>query len=390
MKVVMILFLVVVHVESIAKQNIHPIVTTEGVYLVNSHAVTTEKAALNNRSTDDAIEAGAIHVAAQQCPDGGFGWPHNNCDNTYHNITPPIIDGIRQAYNIDHNAGFLGVMLDAGDYDLLSQYNNGEARFGAFTAYQMWNLSHDSADSIYIDFTETNFFAALAAGTYGEDDLDTAGWINAVETSRTGTWVNLRPWEFSSLVLIAQRHCRNIQSGEFEQALWRGLGTLDNTDPDNVYSDVIGVAGGLLGLARINRTSFPAIDAPLHPGVNGLGSLSDLADYLVSLQNPDGSFYWHSNLLAASEGDKDTQTTSYALLAIIAASEKLADNPAYLAAIETGKSWLASMQEAGGGFASFPGDTEHNTEIEGEALTALGTVGVYDRIYKHGLECYVN
>ncbi len=367
---------------------IHPIVTPSGAYVIE---ITESKTVQPNNaihSLDDAIEAGAINIAAQQCPDGGFGWPHNDCSNTYHNITAPIIDGVRQAYLRSGNAGFLGVMKNSGDYDLTNQYGNGEARFGAFTSYMMWNLSKDTGDSTYRDFVETEFFAALEAGTYGEDDLDTQGWITAVETSRTGTWVNLRPWEFSSLVLITQRHCRDIQSGEFEQALWRGLGTLDNTDPDNVYSDVIGVAGGLLGMARINRTSFPAINAPLHSGVNGLGTLEALADYLMSLQNPDGSFYWHSNLAAPTDGDKDTQSTAYAVMALIKAAERLGEAD-YLLAIESGKGFLLSMQDEFGGFTSYPGGT-YNTEVEGEALTAIGMQGIYDRIFQSNLECYAN
>ncbi|WP_223787229.1 prenyltransferase/squalene oxidase repeat-containing protein [Marinicella meishanensis] len=371
-----------------AKQKIHPIVTTQGSYVVAVDVANEPANGHHTRTSQQAIEAGAIHIAAQQCPNGGFGWPHNDCDNTYNNITPPIIDGVRQAYLMDSNLGYLGVMTAAGDYDLTHQYGNAEARFGAFTAYQMWHLSRDTGDDTYHDFTEMEFFAALEAGTYSDADWDTAGWIAAVETARTGTWVNLRPWEFSSLVLIAQRHCRPIQSGSFEQAIWAGLGTLDRTDPDNVYSDVIGVAGGLLGLARINRLNFPAINAPLHDGVNGIDNLADLADYLVSLQNPNGSFYWHSNLAAPDASDQDTQSTAYATLALIAANERM-PMPIYSPAIAAAKAYLLTMQDNDGGFASYPGDTEHNTEVEGEVLSALGTIGVYDRLYRSGMECYL-
>ncbi len=390
MKILLSVLSLMVHIYNAeAMKRVHPIVTTEKAYLVEVDSIQLLKDKTVTRSANQVIEAGAIHVAAQQCPNGGFGWPHNDCDNTYHNITPPIIDGVRQAYKIEQNAGYLGVMLNSGNYDLTNQYNNGDARFGAFTAYQMWNLSRDSGDSVYYDFTESNFFAELEAGSYGEDDIDTLGWITAVETNRTGAWVNLRPWEFSSLVVIAQRHCRNTQASQFEAALLRGLGTLDNTDSDNVYSDLIGAAGGLLGLARINRLSFSAINSPLHTGINGIGDLSGLADYLVSQQNSDGSFYWHSNLAMPDDGDKDTQTTSYAILALIKAQERLPGSD-YIAAIDLGKAYIMSMQTADGGFANYPGDTTHNTEVEGEALTAIGTIGVYDRVYKSGMECYVN
>lgn len=389
MKISLCILLFVCAGHVLAERKIHPIVTSQGAYVVQIDESKTHVTTKANRNLEDAIVAGAINISAQQCPDGGFGWPYNDCSNTYHNITAPIIDGVRQAYLRTGNSGFLGVVKNAGDFELTNQYGNGEARFGAFTSYFLWNLSKDTGDSTYQGFVETEFFAELEAGTYGENDLDTQGWITAVETSRTGTWVNLRPWEFSSLILITQRHCRDIQSGEFEQALWRGLGTLDNTDPDNVYSDVIGVAGGLLGLARINRTSFPAINAPLHAGVNGIGTLEELADYLMSLQNPDGSFYWHSNLIAPSEGDKDTQSTAYAVMALIKAAERL-DETDYLGAIALGQSFLLSMQDEFGGFVSYPGGTDRNTEIEGEALTAIGMVGVYDRVFQSSLECYIN
>ena len=116
--------------------------------------------------------------------------------------------------------------------------------------------------------------------------------------------------------------------------------------------------------------------------------MEELADYLMSLQNPDGSFYWHSNLAAPSDADKDTQTTAYAVLALIAAAERL-DETDYVDAIALGKGYLLSVQDQFGGFASYPGDTEHNTEVEGEALSAIGTEGVYDRIFITSYECYL-
>lgn len=369
---------------------IHPIISTQGPFVVPVNPDTLAPKAPKQFSLEDPYDAAAIHIAAQQCPNGGFGWPYNNCDTTYHNITPPIIDGIRQAYLRNPNMGYLGVMLNSGDYALTNEYaSNQSPRLGAFTAYFLWNLSHDSGDNIYRDFSEQGFFEALSTGTYGEQaDMDTADWITSVETSRTGTWVNLRPWEFSNLILTAHRHCRDIQSGEFEQAIYRGLGTLDNTDPDNVYSDNIGVAGGLLGLASIQRPSFPAINAPLHAGVHGISTLEALADYLVSQQNMDGSFYWHSNLPAPTEADKDTQTTAYATLALIKANEALVDND-YLPAINAAQEWILGLQEQDGGFPSFPGDTDRNTEVEAEALSAIATQGVYDRIYRGNMECYL-
>ncbi|VAW42129.1 hypothetical protein MNBD_GAMMA01-2270 [hydrothermal vent metagenome] len=106
----------------------------------------------------------------------------------------------------------------------------------------MWNLSAILSDPTFQDFTDTSFFSELEAGTYGLDDLDTSAWINSVVTVRQGAWINLLPWEFKSLPLIARRHCRSAQSTLFEQAILDSFNTLDNTAPDTVYSDLLGVS----------------------------------------------------------------------------------------------------------------------------------------------------
>lgn len=362
---------------------IHPIITSQGgmVLEVSENSVRV----WDPQTPDiDVIHAAAIHISAQQCPDGGFGWPHNDCANTYHNITSPILQGVHKAWQQTGNNAYLGIMVNGGNFDLLSEYTNGDSRFSTGSGVFMWNLTAASGDTTYKDFVETSFFSELEASTYGPDDLDTAGWIASVVTNRQGTWVNLLPWEFISLPLIARRHCRFAQATLFEQAILDNFNTMDDTSPDTVYSDLIGVSGGVWGLAAVNRQSFPAIASPLH-SINGLSSLKQLVDFLVNNQNPDGSWYWHSKIVAPTDADKDTQTTAYAILALIKANERLADN--YLPAINLGQNYLESMQDQFGGFASFPGGDE-NTEVESEALTALATIGVYDRIYHSGLECY--
>jgi hypothetical protein len=369
---------------------IHPIASHHNpvVEIVNSYS----QPMWNPQAPDgDVILNAAIHITAQQCPDGGFGWPHDTCASpSPQNTTGPIMRAIRHAWKNTELPVFMDSMLKAGDYNLSFEYANNTPRFGTMTPFWLWNLTHESGDSIYQDFTESGFFSALEAGTYGSgSDMDTQEWIASVESARTGAWVNLRPWEFTDLILVSQRHCRNIQSGMFENAIYRGLGTLDNTDPDNVYSDLIGVTGGAIGLASVNRLSFAAINAPLHGGINGIDSLEALADYLASQQNADGSWYWHSNLAAPSESDKDGQTTAYAIIALIKANERL-PNKNYLPAIQLGQEWLLTLQDSDGGFFGYPGDTGHNTEVEGEIVDALGTVGVYDRIFGSGLECYIN
>lgn len=315
------------------------------------------------------VQSGADHVMNQQCVDDGWGWPHASCSTTFHNITAPIAEGLLQAYEITADPAHLASAKAAGDFDLLSAWPvGGEARFGTFTAGFMYTLSQATGDSTYSDFAAVDLFDELTAGTYGDNNWDTAGFINAVEVARTGTWVNLRPWEFRTLGLMAATIGNAGQQALFNQGVLDGLNTLDNTAPGSVYSDLIGLSGGVEGLALNGTTSFTAIVSPLHSGINGISTLCDLADALAGYQNGDGSWYWHSGLGAPAEGDKDSQTTAYAVLALLAAQDA-ACGP-YDTEIDLARGWLWSMQDTDGGFFSYPGGT-HNVEVEGEVLTTM-------------------
>lgn len=314
------------------------------------------------------LQLGADHIVSQQCGDGGFGWPHADCAATYHNITAPICLGLLEAHATTGDAAHLAAAVAGGAFDLTSTYPNGEARFGSGTPEFLRRLSAVSGDPQYANFASTEFFGELAAGTYGPSDLNTAGWIASVQAGRAGTWVNLLPWEFQTLIVDATALGQAGQDALFLQALLDGLNTLDNTSPATVYSDLLGVSGGVRGLALSGTLTFPAINSPNHAPINGITSLANLTTVLASFQNADGSWYWHSNLPGATVGDEDTQTTAYAVMALVAADPLVAAD--YSAAITMGRTWLLTMQLASGGFQSWPGGDE-NTEVEGEALTAL-------------------
>ncbi|GAB4382745.1 MAG: hypothetical protein Kow0022_00940 [Phycisphaerales bacterium] len=327
-----------------------------------------------DRNASTQIQDAADHIVNQQCTatTGGWGWPHDDCSATFNNITGPIATGLLRAYERTSDPAHLNSAILGGNYDLTYQYINGEARFATFTPAFLQDLSSVSGDPTYASWAASEFFDELAAGTYGPSDLNTAGWIAAVQAGRAGTWINLLPWEFHLLITTAQDLGQPGQDALFLQALLDGLNTLDNTDPFNVYTDVIGLAGGVRGLGLAQQLTFPAIVSPNHAPINGMTTLTQLADYLASLQNPDGSWYWHSNLPTPDVTDEDTQTTAYAVLALIAAQEAGAGD--YTAQISLGRQWLLSMQDVDGGFLSYP-TGDHNTEVEGEALAALSTSG---------------
>ncbi|MHC4651661.1 MAG: HYR domain-containing protein [Planctomycetota bacterium] len=327
------------------------------------------------------VQAAADHIIDQQCPDGGWGWPHDDCSTTYNNITGPICQGLLKAYTITGDSDTLDAAVAGGNFDLTFVYGNGEYRFGAAAPYFLYRLTQVSGVSAYSDHAENEFFDELTAQTYGPSDLDTAGWIAAVVTGRQGAWVNLIPWEFSDIAptaaAIGNADSTDPPDGisqeqKFIDAILAGLNTLDNTDPANVYSDLIGIAGAVQGLAMTDTTTFTAINSPNHSGIDAISTLCDLADQLVSYQNADGSWNWHSDLSSlggATEGDKDTQTTAYAVMALVEANADC-PSPGYDTEIAKARAWLDTMQDTDGGFFSYPGGG-HNTEVEGEALTAM-------------------
>jgi hypothetical protein len=318
------------------------------------------------------LTAGANHVISQQCVDNGWGWPHASCSATYNNITAPIAMGLLDAYSFTGDATHLAAAVAAGNFDLTAQYTTGETRLGAMTAYFMVQLSAVSGDPTYSNFAATSFFAALDAGTYGPTPVNTAGWIASVQAARTGTWNNLRPWEFSTIASTATAIGVAGQDALFTQAILDGLNTLDNSQPFVVYSDIIGLAGGVRGLALTGTTTFPPIVSPLHPLINGIDNLKDLADVLAGLQTSNGAWYWHSNLPGPTAGDTDAQSTAYAVMALVAADPLVSSD--YSRNTWKGAMWSEGVRLADGGFASWPGGTS-NVEVEGEILSAFAAAG---------------
>lgn len=370
-----ILLIVMIPLSVVSKENsIHdPVVFSENVNKTEN--VQTQMPQLNLQSIEyEDVYNISVHIINQQCENGGFGWPHDDCSATFHNLTSPILKGIYKAWLVSQNSYednviYETAMINGGEYAMTYQFENGESRFNMETASFMMDLSRATNDDSYIEFVDTHFFDTLESGTYGPDDWSSQDLTSWIFTIRQGSWVNIIPWEFRSLPYVAFERGYINQSNQYTQAILDGFNLMDNTSPDTVYSDVIGIAGGLFALASVNKQNFAAISTPNHP-VNGITNLEELADYLVSLQNEDGSWYWHSNLQTPDESDKDTQTAAYAVLALIEVNAILPKD--YTNSINLAREWLHSMRTESDGFASYPGGDE-NTEIEAEVLSALTT-----------------
>ncbi|MDY7107447.1 MAG: cohesin domain-containing protein [Planctomycetota bacterium] len=318
-------------------------------------------------SSGTGVQAAGDHIVNLQCSSGGWCWQTGTacCPDAPYNTIGPIAMGLLHAYNFTGDGAHLAAAELGGDYALSYEYSNGEPRFGSATPYFLWQLTLVNGDSAYSNHAEVWFFDELDAGTYGPSDYDTAGWIAAVEAARSGSLINLRPWEFFDLITTADAIGNTGQSDAFLDATIDGLETLDE---DEAW-DLLGLAGGMIGLGMSGTTTFDALSAPNFPAIDGINTLAELADVLIDYQNANGSWYWWSGVTPGDPSDEDTQTTAYTVMALLAAQQ--AGCGPYDAAIEDARAWMWSMQDpADGGFWGYGDGTNKNTEVIGEALSA--------------------
>ncbi len=309
-----------------------------------------------------AIQSGADHIQTIQNADGSFGWTHgpSSAGPGSTNITGPIGMGLISAYGVTGDADHLTGATDAADF-LLPQTEGWVGTFNPFFLLK----TYDATGTVAYKDKATEFFDELTAGTYTRGtpsmDYDTAGYISWLETVRSGSSINLRPWEFAPLAYAAQRVGSSSQTTAFISALTDGINTLDNTDPNNVWWDMLGLSGGVFGLG-LTGTDFD----PTAGSFASASSTSDLADILAGFQNPNGSWYWGSNLASPDSTDEDSQTTAYAMLALMSVNTSGQYNDEIIA----GRNYFLGTQLGSGGFPSYPTGGE-NIEVEGEVVWAL-------------------
>ncbi len=320
----------------------------------------------------EAAKDAADYLVNIQLSNGGWAW--YNSGTVADNITGATGIGLVRYYNVAGGASYLTAAQNAGDY--LQNYavfdppKQAKTWFASFDSYYCWQLG-----GAWSNLAATEFFDELSAGTYGNSNRDTANWIATVNTDRSGAYINMRPWEFSTIAVTANNIGNSGQEGLFKQAILDGLNTLGGTD-----DWLGGVAGAVRGLALDGVTSFTSIISPNNSSINGINNLADLANYLAGKQNADGSWYWGEHYTSTPPEDyKDVQVTAYAILALEAADQCLGITD-YYDEIAKGQEWLVTMQVGSGTYAGafldYPGSTQttYCNEIAGEVLAALVAV----------------
>jgi hypothetical protein len=211
------------------------------------------------------------------------------------------------------------------------------------------------------DFVRANFYDPLRNGTYTHrfgsttyTDLDTTEFINLLFANRASRGeLNLAAWDLGFGIVSAQ----GLIPGE--EQIWIDATKFAVDQLQVGQYDVIGLAGGIFGLASAGETFDPTTGFAA-----GTDSLSEMADLLLSFQLANGGVVYQSDQ-PLDPDFVNIQETAYTILALDALDRGL-----YTDNIHRAAGYLYDAQLATGGWRNWSGDLENN-EITGEALWGL-------------------
>ncbi|MBN2269614.1 MAG: hypothetical protein JXN61_03315 [Sedimentisphaerales bacterium] len=302
------------------------------------------------------FQAGGDRLVAIQNNDGGWDSPSDDGDPTnssLKNTVGPIAMGLAHAYLQTGEAGQLAALQNAGNF-LLAKTNN----FSPCDGYLAVKLDSIFGGTTYTNYVKTNFYNALAAGTYNRNGAgtlyDTAGYVNLIRGERSGVNANLAAWDIGIGLFSA-----NLVGANTSAWLSGTRAEIEELDGD-AYYDVLGLAGSILGLVSAGADFDPT--AGEHADAS---SISDLGQILASYQIAGGGFAWNSKYVIENAGNEVVQETAYSILALEAL-----DIGGYSVSISGARSYLRSVQLGGGGWENHLGSGE-NSQITGEALWSI-------------------
>lgn len=307
------------------------------------------------------IQSGADRLVALQNNDGGWDWPLDDGDPD--SVSPlntlgPIAKGLAQGYLLTQDPAHKAALEKAGALLLT------KTRFATSDGYLAYQLDQIFGVSTYTDYVNTNFYDLLDAGTYTTTSgtFDAAGYVNYIRTARSGSNANLAAWDLG-LGLVSAAAC-GADTTEWIAGVKAEIDELDGSE--GMYYDVLGLAGGIYGLAYVGEDFDPT--AGEHAAAT---SIADLAVILQSYQINNGGFAWHSNYVIADDNNETIQETAYAILALYEVDQTL-----YWDNIMGAADYVASVQLPTGGWENYSGSGENN-EITSEALWGVRRTNTY-------------
>ncbi len=316
---------------------------------------------MNIPAIGSAFLNGGGRLATLQNPDGGWKWYITDGPGSPPNIIGPVGMGLGKAYEHTGDAAQLTALANAGAF-LLTKSGN----FSPSDGYLAAELDSVFGGTTYRDYVKANFYDLLAAGTYqrtGDSTFyDTAAYVNRIRTVRASSGIgNLAAWDVGiGLVGASMAGVTGPDLDTWIAGTEASINALDGSQ----YYDVLGLAGGLYGLAFVGQEFDPT---------SGLASmatnLESMGTILVGYQLGTGGFTWNSQQLAEGVGNETIQETAYSILAL-----SKVNRTTFLPATLRAADYLFSTQLGTGGWEDSVGDPYgENNEITGEALWGLDT-----------------
>jgi hypothetical protein len=315
-----------------------------------------------------ALQAGGDRLVALQNDDGGWDWElddGNPATGSALNTVGPIAKGLAEAYSVTGDAAQWAALGDAGGLLLF------KTKFSTSDGYLAAALDDAFGGDTYVSFVKTNFYDALAAGTYDRDGTtyNTEEYVNFVRNYRSGQSANLAAWDMGmGLVSAASCGVTGTELQYWIDGVKAEINELDDYDDESniMYHFSEGLAGALYGLAFVGEDI-----APTTGYYAGAANIGELFDGLAALQNPNGGIIWHPYYTLEDDQNEGTQKTAYAILAF-----NEYDRSAYLDNIIAAADYLMSIQLPTGGWDNYPtvgsyAASGENNEITGEALWGI-------------------
>ena len=315
----------------------------------------------------NVADAAAGWLMGQQNGAGAFPWTAGQTA-VHGNTQGAIALGLLRAYERNGDPAVLAAALENGECIIVrcsggTIYADGFHRFATHDALFLEELSRVSGQPMFADFVQVQLWNRLTAGTYGEPDVDAAGYAAFVVSSR-GSIGELAAWDLSKLAIAAhvagETATRDALMGGILQSL-----ELTVADTHTVY-DRIGLAGAVWASAKTGV----ALD-PMTGRWASAASTADLAMQLATFQAPNGGFIAGTDQ-DVIDSEADAQSTAFAMQALAAT-----DPVAFSSTINAGFDFLIGLQQASGQFLSHAGaaaTTAGGVEAHGEALEAYSVV----------------
>ena len=302
-----------------------------------------------------ALQAGGTRLVAMQQNDGGWDWPLYDGDPNNpspQNTIGPIGKGLAEAYKDTGDADMYDALQDVATF--LQAKTNTFSPPDGYLAAELDSILGGTTNVLHVN---TYFYGPLAAGTYDRNGggtlYDTAGYIDWLQTRREGT--NWAAWDIGMGLVGAAS--AGVTSPELDYWI-QGVKEEINEMNGALKGDVLGLAGGLYGLAFVGENFNPT--AGDYAVAN---NLNDLANILSSYQvSESGGFACNSSVVIP--GKEWVQETAYAILA-------LAEVGGYNSETYSAARYLEGVQLGTGGWENGADEPGEDNEVTAEALWGI-------------------